>query len=186
MTGKRRLKPDDWIALGLSELAKRGPDAIKLEAICKAAGLTRGSFYHHFEDHNDFLRSMVGAWRLQSTENIIQNVDLNASADVSASHLTEKAIQIDYQLELGIRELARRLPEIADEIRETDQARLAILSEIYVARFGLEQQHAEDLAFLEYAAFSGITLRNPDMPQAKQQELAAKYDGLITQALTLR
>lgn len=184
MTKKRRLKADDWVELGLAELARHGPDAIKLEAICTAAGLTRGSFYHHFNDHLDFLKSVVTAWQNQSTVDVIQGINSAASTEEIASNLTTAALQIDYRLELGIRELGRRLPEIADIVRETDLTRIATLTKIYAERFGIDEPIAEDFAFIEYAAFSGMILLNPDMDKGKQHRLAAQYDSLVERALS--
>ncbi len=43
---------------GLEELAERGLDAPSLDDICARAGYTRGAFYVHFEDRDDF-RSAV-------------------------------------------------------------------------------------------------------------------------------
>lgn len=40
---------------GLAEFAAHGLDAPSLDAICARAGFTRGAFYVHFEDREDFL-----------------------------------------------------------------------------------------------------------------------------------
>ena len=56
-----RLGRDDWLALGLERLAAEGPRALRLENICAAAGRTRGSFYHHFRDHDELPRRAGGA-----------------------------------------------------------------------------------------------------------------------------
>jgi len=40
---------------GLAEIAERGIDAPSLDAICARAGYTRGAFYVHFRDREDFL-----------------------------------------------------------------------------------------------------------------------------------
>ena len=40
---------------GLAEFAEHGLDAPSLDAICARAGKTRGAFYVHFEDREDFL-----------------------------------------------------------------------------------------------------------------------------------
>jgi AcrR family transcriptional regulator len=40
---------------GLAEFAERGLDAPSLDAICARAGYTRGAFYVHFKDRDEFL-----------------------------------------------------------------------------------------------------------------------------------
>lgn len=179
MIKKRRFNKADWIALGLSQLSERGVEAIKLEAICKAAGLTRGSFYYHFIDHEKFLIEMVQNWGKTHTDDVAEQIGNDMSAENKATALTDASMQIDYRLELGIRELARRVPDAAKIVKETDAQRLEILSAIYVQRFGLENTQAKDLAYLEYAAFCGIILLDPNMARPRQHLLAALYDDLV-------
>jgi hypothetical protein len=71
---------------------------------------------------------------------------------------------IDYKLELGIRELGRRLPAVREIIGQADAMRLDVVSKLYEQRYGLDAEAAEQFAYLEYAAFSGIILLDPDMP----------------------
>ncbi|WP_425039460.1 TetR/AcrR family transcriptional regulator [Primorskyibacter sp. S187A] len=180
---KRRFKKDDWLRHGLTQLSEKGPEAVKLEAICASAGLTRGSFYHHFEDHDSYLHAVARMWLEEQTHAVAREMEADSSADAQSEALTEAAMGIDYRLELGIRELARRLPPVAKIVTQADQLRLGILSDLYARRFGLEPARAEALAFLEYAAFSGLILLEPDMPRARQMALAELYDTTIATAL---
>src|SRR5215470_8587020 len=43
------------MAAGIVEFVERGLDAPSLDAICARAGYTRGAFYVHFRDRDDFL-----------------------------------------------------------------------------------------------------------------------------------
>jgi AcrR family transcriptional regulator len=43
------------VLAGLEEISARGIDAPSLDAICARAGFTRGAFYVHFKDREDFL-----------------------------------------------------------------------------------------------------------------------------------
>jgi AcrR family transcriptional regulator len=47
------------IAAGLAEFAEHGLDLPSLDAICSRAGYTRGAFYVHFRDRDDFLVSVM-------------------------------------------------------------------------------------------------------------------------------
>jgi len=44
---------------GIAEIAGRGLDAPSLDAICARAGYTRGAFYVHFRDREDFLVAVM-------------------------------------------------------------------------------------------------------------------------------
>jgi TetR/AcrR family transcriptional regulator, transcriptional repressor for nem operon len=47
------------IEAGLALIAKDGLDGPSLDAICARAGYTRGAFYIHFEDRDDFLIAVM-------------------------------------------------------------------------------------------------------------------------------
>lgn len=180
---RRRFTREDWIALGHEQLAKEGPDAVKLDALCLAAGLTRGSFYHHFEDHQTFLVAVTETWLTTGTEDVTASIDASVGAADRMDALTRAAMAIDYRLELGIRELARRLPAVRDIVTRADARRLDVLADLYRARFGLGDEAARSYAYLEYAAFSGLILLDPDLPEERQKALAALYAGTVSGAL---
>lgn len=180
---RRRFTREDWIALGHERLAKEGPDAVKLDAICAAARLTRGSFYHHFADHRSFLVALTEAWFTTATEDVAAKLDAGAGAADRMDALTRAAMAIDYRLELGIRELARRLPAVRDIVTRADARRLDVLADLYRARFGLGNEAAKSYATLEYAAFSGLILLDPDLPEERQKALAALYAQSVAMAL---
>jgi len=74
---------------------------------------------------------------------------------------------------------------VRDIIRQSDATRLHVMRQIYQQRYGLEAQHAEQFAYLEYAAFSGNILLDPEIPMTQQQELAQLYDRTIARTLTV-
>jgi AcrR family transcriptional regulator len=51
------------ILAGLAEFAEHGLDAPSLDRICARAGFTRGAFYVHFKNREDFIVAVV-EWRL--------------------------------------------------------------------------------------------------------------------------
>jgi TetR/AcrR family transcriptional repressor of nem operon len=50
---------DALIAAGMALFAEQGLDAPSLDAICERAGFTRGAFYVHFTDREDFLVAVM-------------------------------------------------------------------------------------------------------------------------------
>jgi TetR/AcrR family transcriptional repressor of nem operon len=47
------------VAAGLAEFAERGLDAPSLDSICARAGFTRGAFYVHFRNRDEFLEAVM-------------------------------------------------------------------------------------------------------------------------------
>jgi AcrR family transcriptional regulator len=48
-TAGNRLGLDDWIQAGYALLAEEGIQALKIDRLCDRLGVTKGSFYWHFD-----------------------------------------------------------------------------------------------------------------------------------------
>ena len=57
-----RLDTAAWIAAAFDALAEGGIDAVRVEPLAKALGITKGSFYWHFADRRALLDAMLAAW----------------------------------------------------------------------------------------------------------------------------
>ena len=172
-----RLTRVGWLELGLEALAAHGPAALKLAEICKAAGVTRGSFYHHFTDHGEFLEAMVRHRHAIETEVLAETLPDGTAADTAMEALTELAMGLDYRLELGLRELARVHPPVEAAMAAVDATRVAIMSPIYATIYGISEADARDASLLEYATFLGLMLMDPARSEAEQRRL---YDAYLS------
>ena len=56
-----------WIDEGLRALAAGGPDAVRIEALAQALGVTKGGFYWHFDDRRALLEEMLDAWERRAS-----------------------------------------------------------------------------------------------------------------------
>ena len=57
-----RLDAAAWVAAAFDALADGGIDAVRVEPLAKALGITKGSFYWHFADRRALLDAMLDAW----------------------------------------------------------------------------------------------------------------------------
>lgn len=160
-------------------MSAHGLEALKLDALCKSAKLTRGSFYHHFTSHKAFLVEMTQHWISLQTKHVIDQIPEDLSPDEKAARLTDLAMSLDYHLELGIRELARRNTAVAAEVRAADTERLAFLTELYAQKYRVDNRDAAFAAEIEYAAYIGTILTQPDMPKAEQRALATRFQDML-------
>jgi TetR/AcrR family transcriptional repressor of nem operon len=58
----------------------KGYSAARIEDICETAGLTKGSFFHHFEGKEDLALSATEYWRI-TTSDFFASAPYHASAD---------------------------------------------------------------------------------------------------------
>lgn len=177
---RKRFAREDWLDLALAQLSAHGAEALKLEAMCKAAGLTRGSFYHHFADHAAFLVAVTTHWRTVQTQAVIDDIPPGLPPEDRAVALSDLALALDAKLELGIRELARRHPSIAALVTETDAMRVAFLTDIYIHKFAAAKEEAQMAAQVEYAAFIGTLITLGEAPLAERKALETWFNRVLT------
>ncbi|MEL6550566.1 MAG: helix-turn-helix domain-containing protein [Pseudomonadota bacterium] len=171
----KRLAREDWLALGLAQLAEHGPGALKLAQICAAAGMTRGSFYHHFADHGAFLEALI-LHRHAEEENVLAEMLPAGTPPADAlDRLTDLALDLDFRLELGLRELAREHAPVAAAMERVDATRLALMVPLYAARYSIGEAEARDASLLEYATFLGLMLMDPTRSTEEQRRLYEVY-----------
>jgi TetR/AcrR family transcriptional repressor of nem operon len=70
------------LVAGLAELVEHGLDVPSLDAICARAGYTRGAFYVHFKDREDFFVAVMD-WAL--TGILAAVIGLNGDTDLSSA-----------------------------------------------------------------------------------------------------
>lgn len=52
----------DWVRAGVAALAEGGVDAVRVEALGRQIGMTKGSFYWHFADRPALLEAVLQEW----------------------------------------------------------------------------------------------------------------------------
>ena len=72
MLGKHTLTRDDWLEAAMELLRTRGIGGVRVLPLAKELGVSRGSFYWHFEDRDDLLRSMLDWWDREMTDSVIR------------------------------------------------------------------------------------------------------------------
>jgi AcrR family transcriptional regulator len=121
-----RLGQQHWIDEGLRSLRRGGVDAVRIEPLAKALGVTKGSFYWHFADRTAWLAAMLEAWQARATQGVIEEVEARGGdAHARLATLFSIVSAADGRLENAIRgwaahdEAARAALETVDH-RRTD------------------------------------------------------------------
>ena len=52
----------DWLEVGLKTLGEFGVKGLTIERLTGELGVTKGSFYHHFRDVEDFRKQLIAFW----------------------------------------------------------------------------------------------------------------------------
>jgi AcrR family transcriptional regulator len=125
-----RTPREGWIEAGLRALAAGGPDAVRIEVLAKALGVTKGGFYGYFADRNALLAAMLDTWERESTDEVLARIEQETDDPRERARLAgrltfsgDRLLPID----LAIREWARRDEAVAARLRLVDNRRIQVL-----------------------------------------------------------
>jgi AcrR family transcriptional regulator len=119
----KRLSQQDWIAFGLTTLARDGVDALKADILARKLGVSRGSFYWHFSDLSNYHALLIEAWRQIATEAIIADLEQLQSPEERLEVLLRRGLGHNNVLEVRMRTWADNKTEAAKAIRDIDRRR---------------------------------------------------------------
>ena len=129
-----RLNKNSWLALALDVLAQEGRAKIQIEYLAKKLGVTKGSFYAHFQDRNNFITSIAVYWADTLTVdelNILSQVEGNGEEKLL---LLMQAIK-DYELgkyDIVMRAWALDESLVAEQVEKVDQIRFEYIKSLFV------------------------------------------------------
>lgn len=153
-----RTPRERWVEEGLRALAAGGPDAVRVEPLAKALGVTKGGFYWHFEDRGALLEAMLEAWERTVVDEVIAQVDATEDGDARARlwHLFALASEgADLRrVDLAVRDWARRDPAVAARLRRVDNRRMAYMRSLFGA-LDSDPDEVEVRCLLAFALFVG-------------------------------
>ncbi|MFB8243170.1 TetR/AcrR family transcriptional regulator [Kitasatospora purpeofusca] len=136
--GVTRTPRGRWIEEGLRALAAGGPEAVRIEPLAQALGVTKGGFYGHFRNREALLSEMLDTWERGVTEGVIGQVEgdggdararLGRLFAIAATSGDGPVTGIT--VDLAVRDWARRDESVAERLRRVDNHRMAYLRSLY-------------------------------------------------------
>lgn len=148
-----------WIEEGLRALAVGGPDAVRIEPLAQALGVTKGGFYGQFDDRRALLGEMLDTWERAFLDDVIEHVESEGGdaraklwrlfALASSASTTEML-----KVELAVRDWARRDDAVAERLRRVDRRRMAYMRPLFAA-FCPDDGEVEARCLLAFSLFVG-------------------------------
>lgn len=179
----RKLSRREWISGAFEALCEGGVEALRVEPLAKRLGVTKGSFYHHFENRRALHVELVAEWERHGTTQIIERVD-QESPDPAArlrtlAHETMKPDPFTDAIETRMRSWAAIDEEVSAAVSRVDGRRLdftrGLLQEI-----GLPASLAKRRARLFYRVLIGEFMwRSSGGPSMSTREIDEAVDQLI-------
>jgi len=169
---------EDWLKLGMQLLSQQGEDAIKIEKLCAELKLTKGSFYHHYKNIEDYVLELMKYWQVTKTENIIYAANTETGFEKKVEKLNSIVVQEDHLVEIRIRAWGIRNSKVSEYIKQVDLKRIAYLKSLYLEK-GQSEESADALAKVEYAAFVGMQQLFYDSPIDEKIKICEIFQTLL-------
>ncbi len=175
MAAPTRTPRSRWIEEGLKALGIGGPDAVRVEMLAQALGVTKGGFYWHFADRHALLEEMLDTWERVVTDEVIDRVE-GEGGDARAKLRRLFAIAVSLpdllSVELAIRDWARRDEAVAKRLRRLDNRRMEYMRPLF-AQFCPDRNEVEARCFTVLAVFTGSYFVAADHPGSSRSEVVA-------------
>lgn len=156
-----RTPRSSWIDAGLRALAAGGPDAVRIEPLARALGVTKGGFYWHFDGRPALLDELLDTWERVSVDEVIERVEGDGGdaraklRRLSAIAASGDVLRIDaLKIDLAIRAWARRDRAVAHRLRIVDNRRMDYMRSLFGA-FCPEKDDVEARCMLAFSLWIG-------------------------------
>ena len=130
----QRLSRQDWLKNALTVLSMNGQAGLRIQALSAALGVSRGSFYWHFKDRDEFIHALLDYWYEEYTASAPAAVGRDSG---SAEERLARLMRLvhDHNLtrhDLTIRSLATLNPQFARIVKKADRFRLNFVESLFI------------------------------------------------------
>jgi AcrR family transcriptional regulator len=171
---KVRTPRDAWIEAALKALARGGPEAIRVEALATALGVSKGGFYWHFKERATLIEEMLDAWERSAVSDVISEVESDPGEPrAKLRHLFALAASASAEtmpVELAVRNWARRDKAVAARLNRVDNRRMDYLRNLF-GPICADDDDVEARSILAFSLFIGTYFIVAEHPGRRRSEV---------------
>lgn len=179
--GALRTPREKWVEEGLWALADGGVGAVRVEALAKSLGVTKGGFYGYFADRDALLEAMLDAWERESIDDVLDSIERAGGDALDKARLAGRLTFSRDRLrpiDLAVRDWARRDPAVAERLRRVDNRRMQLLRDA-ISTFCEDPEEVEARSLLAFCVAIGSDFLVADHPGRTRTEVLARASALI-------
>ena len=151
---KDRLTRSAWLDHGLRTLSRHGANALKVGSLALGLNVSRGSFYWHFNDIDQYRAQLLQVWQERATDQVIRDIDSAIVGPARLTRLMKLAFYEDRTLDRAIRSWASADAIVGAIVASVDAKRITYLAKL-LTESGVETKRALPRAEFLYWAYIG-------------------------------
>jgi AcrR family transcriptional regulator len=170
-----------WLQAASEALREGGVEAVRVEALARRLGVTKGSFYWHFADREALLAALLADWESRAGKRILARIEAASLAPGEQLALLLETVVREGRgaLDPAIRAWSRTDPRAAACLARVDELRLGWLAQLFEA-LGYAGAEARSRARLAYLALIGEYSLNSAATVESRLEEAARTLAILT------
>jgi AcrR family transcriptional regulator len=169
---------DDYFAAALDVLATDGHGALKIASLCRAIGVTTGSFYHYFGSWDGFVQELLTHWEQEKTQRVFELAAAEPDPVARVRKIKRAALTLPHEAEAAIRAWSHTNPMVGELQRRVDHERLVALRSVISGVVGSRKQ-AELLAIMGISLLVGLQQWRAPVDERELARVLDEYEGLI-------
>lgn len=183
---KRRLTREDWIKAALDVLVEEGIEGVRVDTLARQLGVTKGSFYWHFNSRDELLDALAESWGDTEGESLMREVlNLEADARTKLSLLGAIYLRENYPAyERAMRGWALNDARAADALKRAGARTMRTLERLY-RELGFDENEAEFRAQVHrltgIGTLFGMELEMDSIAEDARAERRERFLDLMTQ-----
>lgn len=174
-----RVSREMWLDEGLSLLKQGGVEQVRIEPLCDRLNVTKGSFYHHFKNHDAYLADLLTHWEEKYTSRFIEEAEKGVSVHDRFERLTQQVLAATDDPEIHIRTWALTHQPAEETVRRVDGRRIDYLTQLYIG-LAYQPEKAVIIARAIYTTLIGSQYIVPNLNGAELLELFSHIGGQST------
>ncbi|MET8948270.1 TetR/AcrR family transcriptional regulator [Streptomyces sp. NPDC004542] len=175
----RTLTRREFFEAASAVLAEEGVGGLSIVALCARLGVTRGSFYHHFDSLAEFKGAYLDHWENVVSQERLDIVDRELDFEARSELSIRLAQSAEFRTERALRAWSVSDPAVRDMLRRIDERLLEVVRGSLL-RAGASSRQSTVYAHMAVSIYTGLGARE----QAPDPELIREmYDELKWAAL---
>jgi AcrR family transcriptional regulator len=151
----KNLHKIQWFEKGFEILKATGAADLTIQNLTEKLHKTKGAFYHHFKNRDDYSEQLLRFWEEKQTTDIIQLSRQEKTFDAINRQVTQLSIKnTDLGIEVAIRAWAIRDPLARTFQERVDKIRLKFLNSLF-AMLTKNPETTERIALIRYCFYIG-------------------------------